>query len=55
LNFTFRYVPREHIQPLARFPRELQADVRPYVETLSEHSEFFAQTLKNLPGGLLQG
>jgi hypothetical protein len=48
LNFTFRYVPREHIQPLARFPRELQRDVRPYVEMLSRHSGFFAQTLTTL-------
>lgn len=48
LNFTFRYVPREHIQPLKRFPRELQSDVRPYVEVLSGHSIFFAETLKTL-------
>ena len=48
LNFTFRYVPREHIQPLARFPLERQSDVRPYIEDLSSNSEFFAQTLKSL-------
>jgi alkylated DNA repair dioxygenase AlkB len=46
LNFTFRYVPREHIQPLARFPRELQQDVKPYVETLARHSEFFSRALE---------
>jgi len=48
LNFTFRYVPREHIQPLSRFPLELQQDVRPYVEELSKHSAFFADTLSAL-------
>lgn len=49
LNFTFRYVPREHIQPLNRFPVELQGDVRPYVENLSQHSEFFSEVLAGLP------
>lgn len=48
LNFTFRYVPREHIQPLARFPLELQEDVRPYVEQLSQNSDYFANVLKSL-------
>lgn len=48
LNFTFRYVPRDHIQPLSRFPRELQEDVRPYVEQLARHSSFFAQVLTSL-------
>lgn len=48
LNFTFRYVPREHIRPLARFPRALQSDVRGYVEELGRHSEFFAAELATL-------
>ncbi len=48
LNFTFRYVPREHIQPLSRFPATLQQDVRPYVEELSKHSVFFADALGSL-------
>jgi alkylated DNA repair protein (DNA oxidative demethylase) len=48
LNFTFRYVPREHIQPLSRFPKQLQDDVRPYVDMLSQHSDFFAQALTSL-------
>ncbi len=48
LNFTFRYVPREHIQPLSRFPRPLQSDVREYIETLSQHSEFFDNVLTTL-------
>lgn len=48
LNFTFRYVPREHIQPLARFPRPLQSDVIGYVKKLSERSDFFANVLATL-------
>jgi alkylated DNA repair protein (DNA oxidative demethylase) len=45
LNFTFRYVPREHIQPLSRFPEHLRNDVIPYVQKLSERSEFFRDLL----------
>jgi alkylated DNA repair dioxygenase AlkB len=48
LNFTFRYVPREHIQPLNRFPKHLQEDVLPYVKELAKHSEFFRQVLETL-------
>ena len=48
LNFTFRYVPREHIQPLSRFPIELQGDVREYVQVLSRNSDYFATVLKTL-------
>jgi alkylated DNA repair protein (DNA oxidative demethylase) len=48
LNFTFRFVPREHIQPLGRFPGELRDDVKPFVETLSAHSGYFADLLETL-------
>lgn len=48
LNFTFRYVPREHIQPLSRFPRSLQDDVKPYIDELSRHSEFFRSVKDSL-------
>lgn len=41
LNFTFRYVPKEHIQPLHRFPKNLQEDVKPYIQQLAERSDFF--------------
>lgn len=41
LNLTFRYVPREHIQPLARFPNHLKLDVLPYIQELAVNSEFF--------------
>ena len=41
INFTFRYVPNDHIQPLEKFPKSLQDDVKPYVAKLAEKSEFF--------------
>jgi DNA oxidative demethylase len=41
INFTFRYVPDDHVQPLSRFPQTLQQDVVRYVKKLSEHSEFW--------------
>jgi DNA oxidative demethylase len=41
INFTFRYVPTEHVQPLHRYPKNLQEDVRPYVEELAQYSTFF--------------
>lgn len=48
LNFTFRYVPREHIQPLGRFPETLRSDVKPYVAKLAEKSPFFAHVLTTI-------
>ena len=45
VNFTFRYVPAEHVVPFAQLSPEAQADVRGYVETLAEHSPFFAAAL----------
>lgn len=48
LNFTFRFVPREHIQPLARFPAHLRQDVLPYVRELANHSTFFRGELEAL-------
>jgi hypothetical protein len=41
INLTFRYVPKEHILPLKRFPKNLQKDVSPYVEMLSKTSDFW--------------
>ena len=48
LNLTFRYVPREHILPLREFPQPLIEDLRPSVETLAQHSPFFADQLENI-------
>ena len=47
INFTFRYVPREHIQAFHRFPKALQEDVREYVEKLADKSDFFRGLIKN--------
>lgn len=45
INFTFRYVPEEHILPFKELPKELQSDIRPYVEKLGESSKFFKDLL----------
>ena len=45
VNFTFRYVPDEHVIPYAQLPRDDQADVRGYMEELARHSGFFAREL----------
>lgn len=45
INFTFRYVPDEHIQPFHRLSVEAQEDVRGYMEKLAEHSEYFREAL----------
>lgn len=41
INFTFRYVPEEHILKFKDFPAHLQQDIKPYVETLAKDSKFF--------------
>ncbi len=41
INFTFRYVPEEHIYPLDKIPTNLKIDITPYLTTLSENSRFF--------------
>jgi alkylated DNA repair protein (DNA oxidative demethylase) len=46
INFTFRYVPDEHVQPFRELPREAQLDVEKYVEELARHSPFFAAALR---------
>jgi alkylated DNA repair dioxygenase AlkB len=48
INFTFRYVPEEHILPLKQFPKPLQEDLLPYMKELAIHSDFFARELKNI-------
>jgi len=45
INFTFRYVPAEHILPFAELAQAAQRDVRGYVEQLASSSEFFRQAL----------
>ena len=46
INFTFRYVPDEHIVPFHRLPLEQQEDIQPYMEKLAERSDFFSDALK---------
>jgi len=46
VNFTFRYVPDEHVTPYARLPAAAREDVREYVETLARASRFFADALQ---------
>lgn len=45
INFTFRYVPDEHIVPYAQLPAGAAADVRGYMEALAQHSDFFRAAL----------
>ena len=45
VNFTFRYVPEEHIVPYASLPQRARADVKGYLEQLARHSPFFAAQL----------
>ncbi len=47
VNFTFRYVPDEHVVPFAKLPVAARDDVRDYVAMLAQHSRFFASALAN--------
>ncbi len=46
INFTFRYVPDEHIQPFHKFPTNLKEDITPYMKQLSEKAKFFKDALE---------
>jgi alkylated DNA repair dioxygenase AlkB len=52
VNFTFRYVPDEHILRYAELPAEAASDVHQYVERLARHSAFFRRELdaRGAPG-----
>ena len=45
INFTFRYVPDEHVTPFAQLPAAAREDVRDYVATLAESSAFWKKAL----------
>ncbi|NUN05139.1 MAG: alpha-ketoglutarate-dependent dioxygenase AlkB [Bdellovibrio sp.] len=45
INFTFRYVPDEHIAPFQKLSPEAQEDVQGYMEKLAQKSEFFKKQL----------
>jgi alkylated DNA repair dioxygenase AlkB len=46
INFTFRFVPDQHIVPFAKLGRTAQADVRGYLKELAEGSAFFRRALE---------
>jgi len=45
INFTFRYVPKDHIVPYRRLPTAQKEDIEPYVQELARHSKFFSDAL----------
>jgi len=45
VNFTFRYVPDEHVVPFRSLSAPAQRDVEGYVGELAKHSPFFAAAL----------
>ena len=45
VNFTFRYVPDEHVIPFAKLGKQARDDVREYMRTLAQSSEFFRREL----------
>jgi hypothetical protein len=50
VNFTFRYVPDEHVTPFAQLPAVAREDVRDYMAELAQHSPYFAKSLARAPG-----
>ncbi len=46
INFTFRFVPNEHVIPFAKLGPVAREDVRGYVEQLAKNSQFFAHALR---------
>lgn len=47
INFTFRYVPTEHIVSYSRLPSHLREDVGEYVERLASRSPFWAEATRD--------
>lgn len=45
INFTFRYVPTEHVRPYKNLPPHLQEDIANYVGELAENSNFWKNSL----------
>lgn len=41
INFTFRYVPVDHLASYSNLPSHLKEDIRPYVNQLSQHSSYW--------------
>ena len=49
INFTFRYVPDQHIYDLKQLPKEKREDIAPYLEQLAEHSAYFKKIVTESP------
>lgn len=45
INFTFRYVPDDHVRPFSHLPANLQEDVRKYVSELGQRSLYWREQL----------
>jgi alkylated DNA repair protein (DNA oxidative demethylase) len=45
INFTFRYVPEEHILHLKDLPIGQRSDIAEYLETLAQSSQFFKKII----------
>ena len=45
INFTFRYVPDEHIIAFKQLPSNQKEDILPYVQELAMHSDYFKKVL----------
>ena len=45
INFTFRYVPDQHVVNFRDLPAELKEDIFPYIQTLAQSSDHFKQEL----------
>ena len=48
INFTFRYVPEEHIYNFKDLPLNQQSDIQQYVNKLGENSSFWQYLTKRL-------
>ena len=55
VNFTFRYVPDEHVVRFADLPAAPRDDIREYVTTLAQGSPFFAAELVATSGRTAAG
>ena len=45
INFTFRFVPNDHIKSFSELPENLQTDIKDYVAELGENSTFWKNQL----------
>jgi len=46
INFTFRYVPNDHIKPYSELPENLQQDIKGYVCELGEKSNYWKNQIQ---------